>query len=146
MSDDKKYVLSIDLGTSGPKAALVSSSGEIVSTGRAKVETTFLPGDGAEQDPDSVWQATKEACKTVMAAATVDPKAVLAVICSSQYSSVGPVDEAGQHTMNMIVWLDQRGSASRLRKLDSFPRRADNPAHLLIWLRIHGLPPVGSGS
>ena len=54
MNDSGPYVLAVDLGTSGPKAAVVSLQGRIVSTGRARVETIFLPGDGAEQDPESV--------------------------------------------------------------------------------------------
>ena len=138
MADSGPYVLAVDLGTSGPKAALVSLQGRIMSTGRARVETIFLPDDGAEQDPESVWGAVKEACGSALRGSDVSPKDVLAVICSSQYSSVIPVDADGHPTMNMVVWLDQRGSKKRLQKLANYPGRTDTPLKLLQWIRIHG--------
>lgn len=145
VSESLKYVLAVDLGTSGPKAAVVGLDGSILSTGRAKVETTFLPNGGAEQDPEVVWEASKQACKQALSESGVEPSEILALICSSQYSSVVPVDREGRATMNMIVWLDQRGSKHRLQKFDNFPRGTDRPDKLLRWLWVHGLPPVGGG-
>lgn len=140
------YVLAIDLGTSGPKTAVISIDGTIVGTGKSPVESTYLPNDGAEQDPEAVWRACTDACRQALIAAAVPRDRVRAVICSSQYSSVVPVDKAGKPTMNMLLWLDQRGDKKRLKKFDTFPRMADAPWQLLRWLRIHGLPPVGGGS
>jgi xylulokinase len=144
MVEDGPYVLAVDLGTSGPKAAVVSLEGRIASTGTAHVETIFLPDGGAEQDPESVWDAVKEACGAALGRSPVDRSHVLAVICSSQYSSVIPVDSEGRSTMNMVVWLDQRGSKKRLRQLDGYPRSTDTPPQLVQWVRIHGLPPIES--
>jgi xylulokinase len=138
-------VLAIDLGTSGCKAAVVSLAGTVVGSGRVPIETLHLPDGGAEQDPESVWDAVKLACRTALNAAGVPSAEVRAVICASQYSSVVPVDAAGRPTMNMVLWLDKRGATSRLRRLPSFPRRADTPLQMLDWLRIHGLPPVAGG-
>lgn len=112
---------------------------------RANVATTFLPDHGAEQDPEAVWAAVKQACGTALHASAVDRAQLLAVICSSQYSSIVPVDKAGRPTMNMVLWMDQRGSRQRLRKLADFPSRVDRPWQMLNWLRIHGLPPLESG-
>jgi xylulokinase len=144
MTNDGPYVLAVDLGTSGPKAAVVSLQGRIVSTGRARVNTIFLPEGGAEQDPESVWGAVKDACGTALKTAGVESRKVLAVICSSQYSSVVPVDADGRSTMNMVVWLDQRASKRRLQRLAGYPRISDTPVRLLQWVRIHGLPPIES--
>jgi xylulokinase len=146
LGESSQYVLAIDLGTSGPKAAVVSNRGELIATGKAPVETTFLPGDGAEQDPEAVWRACVDASKQALGAAGVPRESLRAIICSSQYSSIVPVDADGKPTMNMIVWLDQRGAKNRLRECDGFPRGADTPWQMLRWLRIHGLPPVGGGS
>jgi len=52
-----KYILAIDLGSSGPKVALVSTQGEIIASEFEPVETLFLPGGGVEQRPDDWWQA-----------------------------------------------------------------------------------------
>jgi xylulokinase len=145
MSATGPCVLAIDLGTSGPKAAIVSLSGQILATARAPVETLHLPDDGAEQDPEQVWLAVKAACRGAIQRSTLAARDILAVICSSQYSSVVPVDAAGRATMNMLLWLDKRGTTARLRNLGGFPKRADSPLQLLRWLRLHGLPPIEGG-
>jgi len=139
------YVLAIDVGTSGPKAAIVSLQGSVVATARAHVETIFLPDDGAEQDPEALWRAVKAACGAALKESGVAAPDVLAVICSSQYSSIVPVDHHGRPTMNMVLWLDKRGSKRRLSRIASYPRRSDTPLQLLRWLRVHGLPPIEGG-
>lgn len=146
MTPDNKYMLAIDLGTSGPKTAIVDTRGKIMGTGHATVETILLPGDGVEQDPAEVWTAVKHACRQAVISSKVPAADIIGVLCASQYSSVVPVDAEGQPTMNMILWLDQRGDTKRLKKSAGFPSNADNPYQLYRWLRIHGLPPVGGGS
>lgn len=138
-------VLAVDLGTSGPKAAVVSVTGRILATGRAAVETIFLPDGGVEQDAEAVWRAVKSACAAALRSAAAEARDVLAVICSSQYSSIVPVEGDGRPVANMVLWLDRRGTTARLRKLAGFPRGADTPWQMLRWLRVHGLPPVAGG-
>jgi xylulokinase len=141
----ERYVLAVDLGTSGAKVALVSSEGRIVSTARAGVDTLYLPGGGVEQDPESVWQAVKSASAEAVKRSGVNATDVLALICTSQYSSIVPVDASGRATMNMVLWLDKRGAKERLRKLPAYPRRTDTALEQWRWLHTHGLPPVAGG-
>jgi len=61
MSSDIKYVLAIDLGTSGPKVALVSVWGDILDHEFEKTDTIFLPGGGVEENPDDWWNAIVKA-------------------------------------------------------------------------------------
>jgi len=140
-----QYVLAVDLGTSGPKAAVISLEGRIISTARAQVATILLPEDGAEQEPEAVWQAVKESLGGALRKSGVAAQDVLAVICSSQYSSIVPVDKDGRALMNMLLWLDKRGATKRLKKLGGFPKGADTSLQLLQWLRKHGLPPIDGG-
>jgi xylulokinase len=138
-------VLAVDLGTSGAKAAVVSLEGRIVATARASVETLYLPGEGVEQDPEAVWSAVKTACREAISRSALAAHSVLAVICSSQYSSIVPVDSSGRATMNMVLWLDKRGAKERLLKLAGYPQRSDTPLQQWRWLRVHGLPPLSGG-
>ncbi len=141
----ESHVLTIDLGTSGPKAAVVSAAGDVVGSARAFVRTDFLDGGGAEQDPELVWSATVEAMAGALAAARLRDGTIAAIAASSQYSSVVPVGSDGSAVGPMIVWMDLRGAPKRLKRLDGFPRTADHPAALLRWMRVHGLPPVAAG-
>ena len=62
-----KYILAIDLGTSGPKTALVSTRGEVVDYEFEAVELLVLPDGGAEQQPDQWWQAVINTSKRLLA-------------------------------------------------------------------------------
>ncbi|HYO18511.1 MAG TPA: FGGY family carbohydrate kinase, partial [Dermatophilaceae bacterium] len=57
----QRHVLAIDLGTSGPKAAVVDVTGRTAGTARVPVDTLTQPGGIAEQDPHQIWQAVKSA-------------------------------------------------------------------------------------
>jgi xylulokinase len=139
-------VLAIDLGTSGPKVAIVGDDGEIVSHGQQTVDTIAVSQDEFEQDPRAVWRAVRDACREAIAGFQQPVEKIIAVICSSQYSSIVPVDELGDPTMNMILWHSQRGEKKNLAALPGFPARVDNPLQMLHWIRIHGLPPVVHGN
>ena len=78
-----KYVLTIDLGTSGPKVAVYSITGAIIAHTRAKTGTSLLPGGGAEQDPDEWWQAINTAVSEVLAQEAVPVSDIVAVSCTS---------------------------------------------------------------
>ncbi|RIV61436.1 carbohydrate kinase, partial [Burkholderia pseudomallei] len=103
-------VLAIDLGTSGPKAAIVSLDGRVVAAARDAVATLRMPDGGVEQDPLAVWRAVKRACGGALRAAGIASRDVLAVACASQYSSIVPVGADGAPVANMMLWLDRRGA------------------------------------
>ena len=87
----------------------------------------------------------KSAAVAALAASGVSRDDIVAVICSSQYSSIVPVDRHGQPTSNMVLWQDHRGTKKDLKGVPGFPKHADNPAQLLRWLQVHGLPPIADG-
>jgi len=139
-----QHILTIDLGTSGPKAAVVSSDGTLVGAARASVSTNFGPRGAAEQDAELVWQATLEAARGALATAG-DRSAVVGVVASAQYSSIVPVGADVRPVAPMITWMDQRGSPKRLKQLPGYPRSAGSPLALVQYLRAHGLAPLEAG-
>ncbi len=138
-------MLTVDLGTSGPKAAVVDERARVVGSARGRVMTQFGDDRSAEQDPEAVWTATLECATGALASSGVSPGSVAAVAVSSQYSSVIPVGEDGTAVGAMHVWMDQRGTPKKLKRLAGYPRRADSPAALVRWLRVHGLAPIDAG-
>jgi xylulokinase len=100
--------LGIDLGTGGPKVAVVSADGEILSRSHRRVPTYYLPGGGAEQDPEEWWTAIREA---VVEALSVDPflaSAIEVIGVTGQWGSTVPVDEEGKPVHRCILWMDTR--------------------------------------
>ncbi len=140
-----RHLLTIDLGTSGPKAAVVTTTGGLAGTARASVATTFGKDGAAEQDAEGVWRATLDAAGRALRAARLESSSVVGVVASAQYSSIVPVAADGTPVAPMVTWMDQRGSPKRLRRLPGYPRGGDGPLNLARFLRVHGLAPVSAG-
>ncbi|MEE8556882.1 MAG: FGGY family carbohydrate kinase, partial [Myxococcota bacterium] len=80
------HVLSIDLGTGGPKAALVRTDGTLAAAASRPVQTVQIPPDGAEQDPEEIWDAIRSATREVVARADIPADAIAGVCVASQFS------------------------------------------------------------
>ena len=145
-SADSKFVLALDLGTSGPKAALISMHGEVVDYAFEEVDLILLPKGGAEQRPQDWWQAIVKVSKAVIGKNTVPVEDIVAINCTSQWSGTVAVDRDGQALMNAIIWMDSRGSpyvsemAEGLLKIEGYAL-----AKLFKWIRLTGGAPGLAG-
>ncbi len=143
---EDRYVLSIDLGSSDLKAALVACDGRIVASAGERTSTTLLPDGGAEQDPVEWWRNAKKAARAVIDLAGVPPEKITAVACDSQWSVVVPVDENAEPLMGAIHWLDTRGGKYNRRAIRGFPSiQGYQVLKLMKWIRLTGLAPTHSG-
>jgi len=141
-----KYVLVIDLGSSGIKTALVSDSGEVVANAYEPVETQYLENNGAEQDPIQWWNGTIKAAKETVQKSNVPAEDIIAVACDSQWAVIVPVDEQAEPLMNAVHWFDQRGAPYNKKITSGFPKiQGYGALKLLKWLRLTGLAPTHSG-
>lgn len=142
----KHYVLSIDLGSSGCKVALVSDTGRVTASAVATVITHLLPGGGAEQDAEAWWSGAVSAAKKVIEQAGVPPEMIVAVCCDSQWSVAVPVDDNCRPLMRAIHWLDSRGAPYNRRIVAGFPSvQGYGVRKLVSWIRATGLAPTQSG-
>jgi xylulokinase len=105
-----EHVLAIDLGTGGPKAALVTIDGHIAADEFEPTPMSVLPGGGAEQDPDAWWAAITAAVRRLIDGAGVAPTDIVAVSVTSQWSGTVAVDAEGQHLYPAVIWMDSRGA------------------------------------
>lgn len=137
---DHRYALAIDLGTSGPKVALVAADGRVAAHTNRLVETIRIPPDGAEQDPEEIWRAIVDAAKEVLREAGRPPEEIVGILCSSHYFSLVPVDEKGNATTNLLVWMDRRGAEYGQGLV------RDDFDTLIKWIEIHGALPFGTDS
>ncbi|MBI5088532.1 MAG: carbohydrate kinase [Actinobacteria bacterium] len=130
-------VLAIDLGTSGPKAAVIDAAGRTLSWRSRPVATTFVAHGGAEQDPREMWSAIVEATRAALSdLSPVPPIAMVSV--TSQFMSTIPVASDGTPTGPCVLWMDTRGAEHNLSLLtdDSF----------MLFVERHGLIPLPSGN
>jgi xylulokinase len=145
-SESARYILAIDLGSGGHKAALVADNGEIVASAEEKVDTFLLPNGGGEQDAGQWWDGAKKAAKKVIAASGILPEKIIAVACDSQWSVIVPVDEHCEPLMRAVHWSDQRGGAYNRKITAGFPSvQGYGLFKLLKWIRLTGMAPTQSG-
>ena len=110
MEGRESTILTIDLGTSGPKVALTSSRGEILAADFEPVQLFLLPGGGAEQDP-AEWCATiRAALRRLLSQASSLTDSIAALSCTAQWSGTVAVDQTGRPLMNALISMDTRGA------------------------------------
>ncbi len=100
-------VLAIDLGTGGPKVALVDRDGVVLAREFEPNTVQLHPGGGAEQRPADWWSAITTASRRLLAGRDAD---VRAVAITGQWAGTVALDEAGEPLGDAVIWLDTRGA------------------------------------
>ena len=146
MSDATECVLAIDLGTSGPKVALVNTSGAVVDTEYEPTELILTPDGGVEQDPDDWWRAITMATRRMLARGAVTPDEVIGVCCTAQWLGTVAVDGDGHHLMNALIWMDARGAEYMPEVTGgAVTVQGYEPRKITRWIRVSGGAPGHSG-
>ncbi len=146
-STPPSYVLAVDLGSGGPKVALVASTGEVVAQSRDAISLTLLPGGGAEQDPDEWWSVVSRCVRRVLAERAVPVEQIVAVSCTGQWSVTVAVDRQGNPLAPAISWMDSRGARYVGEITRGFPKIEGYGAYRLWqWLRLTAAVPTHSGA
>lgn len=105
-------VLAVDLGTGGPKVAVVSVTGLIVAHAHEPVTLTLTADGGAEQDADEWWRAVVAAARRALSDSQVPPEQVVGIGCTAQWAGTVPVGDDGRAVAPAVIWMDSRGSAA----------------------------------
>jgi xylulokinase len=104
------FVLAVDLGTGGPKVAVVSARGRIAAHAFEKVNLTLGDDGAAEQTPQDWWDAIVTSARRALAESGVAPEKIVGVGCTAQWSGTVPVGADGQAIGPAIIWMDSRGA------------------------------------
>ncbi len=103
-----QYLLAHDLGTSGDKATLFTTDGQLVGSVVAAYPSHYANGNWVEQNPEDWYGAVCRATKTLTA--TVDPAEILGVSFSGHMMGAVLLDGQGQLLRPAIIWADQRAT------------------------------------
>ncbi len=143
-----RYVLAVDLGTGGPKVALVSTAGDVVGHEYRTNELILLPDGGVEQDPEDWWSSIADGTRALVARNLVPVDDIVAISITAQWMGTIAVDKDGTHLMNALIWMDARGSeqASKLAGGGiEVPGTGYNALRLRKWLSVTGGLPSRTG-
>jgi len=141
-----RYLLGVDLGTSGTKTVLFDENGNTVAS--KTIEYPLLqPKNGwAEQDPKFWYDATIDSIKAVLAQSKVSNNDVLALSIAGQMHGLVMLDAEGRVLRNAILWCDsrtqkqcdeitQKVGKKRLIEINANPALTGFTAPKILWVR-----------
>ena len=140
---EKKYLIGVDLGTSGTKAALYQIDGTLISEASVEVPL-FYPKPGVvEQRNEDFYTSAAQTVKKCIESSGLDPKGIAAIAFDSQMAGVGLVDEDFNPVANFDSWLDMRcqpyielmgkEAGERITQLTGCPPTCDHGPKMLWW-------------
>jgi len=101
-------ILSIDAGTTGVTALIISGSGEILSRGYTEFEQHFPQPGWVEHDPEQIWRATLSSVKSAVQGHSEKPTCI--GITNQRETAVIWDRETLSSPTKAIVWQDRRTS------------------------------------
>ncbi len=108
-----KYLLGIDVGTSGTRAALLTSNGELHSTSYTNYGFNSPAPGWVEQDGDLYWENVISVIKQTLEKLDDDPSKIACVSVSALAPDALLVDKAGKPLYPALLWLDRRATAEQ---------------------------------
>jgi len=103
-----KYLLAHDLGTSGNKATLFSTTGKLIGSRVFSYDAHYFNDTWVEQSADDWWDAVCRSSKQLIKEAGIDNRDIAAVSFSGQMMGCLCVDRNGKPLRPSIIWADQR--------------------------------------
>lgn len=106
---ERKYIMSIDQGTTSSRAILFDKAGKIVSVGQLEHEQIFPKAGWVEHNPVEIWDNVRKATAMAMANGEVNHHEIAAVGITNQRETTVVWDKnTGEPVYNAIVWQDTR--------------------------------------
>ena len=141
------WILAIDLGTGGPKTGAVALTGEILGHALTAVETRYLPGGGAVQNPGDWWEAITHDVRALVRSNVAAPGDLAGVGITGQWGSTVPVDAEGRPVGDCLLWADTRGGPYSARTLGgAVSLFGYSPVNMVRWIQLTGGAPSPNGA
>ena len=108
----KKYILSIDAGTTSSRALIFDKSGEEIGKVQYEFEQYF-PNDGwVEHNAMEIWSSQKLAIQKVLSSTGISINEIASIGITNQRETTVVWDKkTGEPVYNAIVWQDRRTAA-----------------------------------
>jgi xylulokinase len=141
-----KYLLGIDIGTSGTKTVLFDRGGNPISSSTAEYPL-YQPEIGwAEQDPLDWWKAVCITINDVIKDSNINPESISGIGLSGQMHGLVMLDGDGNVLRKSIIWCDQRTAKEcteitekvgqkRLIDITANPALTGFTASKILWVR-----------
>ncbi|WP_208592117.1 xylulokinase [Gracilibacillus suaedae] len=110
MTDSSTFILAHDIGTSGVKATLFNSFGNLFDSYTTYYQTYFMEKNEVEQNPEYWWEAICLATKHLLNTNKITPSEIEVITFSGQMMGVVPVNKEANPIRKALIWADMRAS------------------------------------
>lgn len=108
-TDDMKYILALDQGTTSSRAIVFDNRGAIVAAAQQEFHQIFPAPGWVEHDPLDIWQSQIQVAREAIARAGLSAKQIRAIGITNQRETTVVWDrDTGKPICNAIVWQDRR--------------------------------------
>lgn len=109
MPEEKECVLTVDVGTTSIKSAVVDiKTYEILSKASTKAVINYPKKGWAEKEPEKLWNSVIEVSREAIEDLGLEE--VKAIIFGAHMAGVLPIDKEGEPLRDIIIWLDERAA------------------------------------
>jgi xylulokinase len=139
----KKYLIGVDLGTSGTKSALYKIDGTLVSEAFREVELIYPKPGIVEQENNDFYYSAAQTVQSCVRESGVDPKEIAGIAFDSQMAGVGSIDEKYEPATRFDSWLDMRcqpyikwmanEAGEKVTRITGCPPTCDHGPKMLWW-------------
>jgi xylulokinase len=144
----QRYVVGMDIGTTGAKAAVFSLDGRLAASAYSEYTCTYPRPNWVEQDVDLIVGRAIECCGTAVKKSGLDPASIASVAFSAQRCCSIFVDAGGALVRPMISWQDNRTheevaeiekkiSADEFYDITGMPLGTTWMVSKIMWVRAH---------
>lgn len=106
---EKKYILSLDQGTTSSRAIVFDRQGKIISLAQKEFKQIFPQPGWVEHDPEEIWSSQAAVTAEVIAKAGISPREIASIGITNQRETTLVWDRhTGKPVFNAIVWQDRR--------------------------------------
>jgi glycerol kinase len=122
----KKYILSIDQGTTGSRAFIFNAQGRVVSSAYKEFRQYYPKPGWVEHDAGGIFNSVDAVIRRAVSQSRIDPKAIIAIGITNQRETTVLWDRKTHKPFyHAIVWQCRRTAeaCAKLKKYESLFRR-----------------------
>ena len=107
----KRFIISLDLGTTGNRAFCFGVDGKTISSSYLELKQYFPKHGWVEHDPIEIWDSVQKLVPEAIKKGNLDPSNLISIgITNQRETSLLWDRESGKRIHNAIVWQCRRTS------------------------------------
>lgn len=105
---EKSYLIGVDLGTAGTKAALFSEEGQLVASSYEESRLSYPRPGWVQQEMDDFYRSSCKTVREIVEESGICPSRIAAICFDGQMAGIGAIDEKWRPVTRYDSWLDIR--------------------------------------